>query len=154
MLSGNLSDLTRHAPRVQVNGRVSLAEAEVLARLVGTLITQHNDINMPLLEVRARNHALLMDSSGGRGLSPEDWLPPVTGKDVGFAGGMGPSNLVPELHRVAGVARPGAWVDMEGKLRVDDWFDISSARQCAQMFCDFVTPGAARCVTPARRLRA
>jgi hypothetical protein len=136
LLSGNLSDLTRHAPRVQVNGRVAIAEAEVLARLVGTLITQHNESNLPLLEVHARNHALLIDASGGRGLSPQSWEPPATEKLVGFAGGMGPENLAAEYARIYPVSKEGAWVDMEGKLRVDDRFDMALAFQCAGIHYD------------------
>lgn len=136
LLSGNLSDLTRHAPRVQVNGRVAVAEAEVLARLVGTLITQHNESNLPLLEVRARNHALLIDASGGQGLSPQAWEPPATEKLVGFAGGMGPENLAAEYDRIYPVSKGGAWVDMEGKLRVDDRFNMALAFQCAGIYYD------------------
>lgn len=132
--SGDLRSLLRHAPRVQVNGQLYCGEAELLALKVGTLITQHNAVNQSLLIVRARNHDLLVDSSGGRGLSPADWTPPVTSKNVGFAGGMGPDNLATELARIQSVAKSGSWADMEGKLRVDDWFSVPLARQCAEVF--------------------
>lgn len=157
LLSGNLSDLTRHAPRVQVNGPVAVSEAEVLARLVATLITQHNESNLPLLEVRARNHALLIDASGGRGLSPQAWEPPVTEKLVGFAGGMGPENLAAEYARIYPVSKTGSWVDMEGKLRVDDHFSMALAVQCAGIHhdCRARTIEVTRVTEPVRRkLRA
>lgn len=131
LLDGHLDDLTRHAPRVQVNGRLEVAEAEALAKLVGTLMTQHNGTNAQLLRVRAPNHALLIDASGGRGVSPDAWLPPETDKLIGFAGGMGPDNLVDEYRRIEPVARPGAWSDMEGKLRANDWFSMLLAERCS-----------------------
>ncbi|MFK4706111.1 hypothetical protein ABIC83_002950 [Roseateles asaccharophilus] len=131
LAAGDLIDLVRHAPRVQVNGVLTVDEAELLATRVGVLITQHNGNNLSLLNVKASNHALLIDASGGRGVSPTEWLPPETRKHVGFAGGMGPDNLAQEYQRIAAVARPGAWVDMEGKLRVDDWFSQALARRCA-----------------------
>lgn len=130
---GGMADLIFHAPRIQVNGRIEAAEAEWLSSLVGTLITQHNESNTQLLDVRAPNHVLLMDASGGRGVSPEAWTPPDTPKLIGFAGGMGPDNLAVEYPRISQVARPGSWSDMEGKLRENDWFSLRLARQCADL---------------------
>lgn len=134
LLEGNLTDLTRHAPRVQVNGRLDVAEVETLATRVGTIITQHNDANSHLLQVQAANHAVLIDGSGGKGISPDEWLPPSTDKLFGFAGGLGPDNIVHEYLRITPLARPGTWLDMEGKLRVNDWFSLELARQCAAQF--------------------
>lgn len=139
LIDGGLATVTRHAPRVQVNGLLGAGEVETIAALVDTVITQHNDANLALLSVRARNHQLLMDASGGRGLSPATWSPPDTEKLVGFAGGMGPDNLAAELARLAPVARDGAWVDMENKLRTDDWFDLAIARRCVEIFTSVTT---------------
>ena len=96
------------------------------------------------------NHALLVDGSGGRGVSPESWARPETYKQVGFAGEMGPENLALELPRIALVAASESWVDMEGKLRPADWFDIGVARECVSLHSGFV---AAMTSVPARRLR-
>ena len=143
LLRGDLSALTRYAPRVQVNGLMLVHEAEVLSRLVGTLITQHNVPNGHLLRVRAKNHAVLIDSSGGRGVSPELWEAPATEKAYGFAGGLGPANLAAEMAGTAALATPASWWDMEGKLRVWDWFSVDLARQCAAIARDFsITPAA------------
>lgn len=131
LLAGHMADLIRHAPRVQVNGKLTVEEAETLASLVGTLITQHNDTNKDLLQVRASNHVVLIDASGGRGVSPSQWVPPVTDKAIGFAGGMGPDNLEHEYRRIEPLSKAGAWSDMEGKLRVDGWFNLALARRCA-----------------------
>lgn len=130
---GTLAFLTHHAPRVQVNGHLEIEEAEHLATRVGTLLTQHNARNSHLLDVRASNHAVLIDASGGQGISPETWSPPETAKTVGFAGGLGLDNLAHELEQIALVARPGHWVDMEGKLRQNDWFDLATATLCADI---------------------
>jgi hypothetical protein len=165
MLNDELHDLTRHAPRVQVNGVLSVDELVGCAGKVSTLITQHTAANTALVEVQLPNHALLIDGSGGRGISPEAWLPPKTHKPVGFAGGMGPDNIVAELMRIEPVAKYNAWVDMEGKLRVDDWFDFRLANACAEQFDAFragarllppgVSPldGVAIGAQPQRRLR-
>lgn len=131
---GQLRELTAHAPRVQVNGRIDPDELPLLAQRVGTLITQHARFNERLLAVPVRNHALLIDASGGRGISPSAWDNPQTDKPLGRAGGIGPHNLLAEVEGFSAVARPGAWIDMEGRLRTDDWFDIDLAQQCATIF--------------------
>lgn len=134
LLDGQLAELTSHAPRVQVNGRIEPDELVLLAGRVGTLITQHNNLNESLLALPVVNHALLIDASGGRGISPPAWANPNTLKPIGRAGGLGPHNLLDELTAFSALARPGAWVDMEGRLRTDDWFDIKLAEQCASIF--------------------
>ncbi|MEJ6003822.1 hypothetical protein [Paucibacter soli] len=137
LIAGDLADLTRHAPRVQVNGGLQVEEAEALASLVGTLMTQHNIANGSLLGVQARNHAILIDASGGRGTSPDSWVLPATEKQIGFAGGMGADNLFAEYTRISSLARPGSWSDMEGKLRIDDWFSLELAARCAEIHRHF-----------------
>ena len=39
-----------------------------------------------------------------------------------------------ELRRIVKVARDGWWVDMESKLRTDDWFDTRKAEECVAQF--------------------
>lgn len=136
---GRLNDLIRYTPRVQVNGILSIDEAEMLATRSGvqTLITQHTVKNAPLLTVKASNHCILIDESGGRGKSPMDWTPPDSTKPIGFAGGLGDDNLAFEMSRISPMAKLGAWIDMEGKLRTNDWFDLALAEKCAQQFTQF-----------------
>jgi hypothetical protein len=134
LLCGELDDLTRHTPRAQVNGTLTVDETERLATRVTLLITQHTVANAPLLNVRADNHALLVDGSGGRGLLPSEWQRPVTAKQVGFAGGLGQENLRGEMMRIARIALGDYWLDMEGRLRTSDWFDVSKAEAVLRLF--------------------
>lgn len=121
--------------RIQVNGAILAVEVERLCAQYPrhTIITQHRTDTAHLLFVGTLNHAVLIDASGGRGISPEKWSSPTTAKYVGFAGGLGPDNLADELASMAAVSRPGWWVDMEGKLRVDDWFSVERAAQCVEL---------------------
>jgi len=126
--------------RIQVNGQLTRMEVAHLAVMYPrhTIITQHNVYNTCLLSVRFRNHVILVDSSGGRGKSPETWERPTTIKTVGFAGGLGPDNLPDELEKIRGVAIGNWWVDMEGKLRRDDWFSVELAQECYEQFNRFL----------------
>jgi len=133
--------------RVQINGGVSREAAIPAAERLfpAIMITQHNERNMSLIDLDVRNHALLVDSSGGRGISPDEWLLPPTRKSVGFAGGLGPDNLHDELCRIVKTMNPQRlnesdwWVDMESKLRdKDDWFCFSTAHEVLEIFHNFV----------------
>lgn len=130
---GDLDDLVQHAPRVQVNGHVEQSELVQLAGRAGTLITQHNEANAALIECEVNNHSILIDNSGGRGISPAVWPRLVTAKPVGRAGGLGPHNLEAEMQDFELEVAPGGWIDMEGKLRTDDWFDLKKAWECASI---------------------
>lgn len=156
LIAGRLDWLVANAPRVQVNGPLTSDELQACAVRVGTLITQHNERNAHLVDISLPNHALLIDGSGGQGITPTAWVTPATHKPVGFAGGMGPDNLAAELQRIGDSAKRNAWVDMEGKLRTltpsgQDWFDIEKARACAETFDAFVagmTPAVPRRARP------
>ncbi|AGG89074.1 hypothetical protein [Rhodanobacter denitrificans] len=129
LIAGELEELVAPAARVQVNGDVTPEELPLLARRVQTLITQFNPrVHDLSQEGGVSNHQLLVDASGGRGISPSAWHRPNTGKVVGFAGGLGPHNLEAEASRLAMVARTGWWLDMEESLRTDDWFDVGRCR--------------------------
>lgn len=122
--------------RIQVNGYLTVETVQMLCSLYGdrTIITQHHAGNAHLLSVPSENHAVLVDASGGRGISPNGWPALATKKAIGFAGGLGPDNLATELAEIQQVAKPGWWCDMEGKLRVDDWFSVERAKECVALF--------------------
>jgi hypothetical protein len=134
-----LDDNGEDVKRIQVNGKVSLEELEQFTKMFyQQIITQHVPYNAGLNvvneEIGNGNHALLVDASGGKGISPTEWIAPETNKFVGFAGGLGPHNLETELLRIKQVSKPGVWVDMESSLRDEnDWFDIDKALKCIEL---------------------
>ncbi len=125
--SYGIPDLTHLVKRIQVNGEPSPEEVTELCDMYGDheIITQHTHRNIDLLSVKADNHSVLVDGSGGRGISPGGWAAPVTHKRVGFAGGLGADNIAMERESIRKVAKSGAWLDMEGKIRDnDDWCSV------------------------------
>jgi phosphoribosylanthranilate isomerase len=73
-------------------------------------------------DARDADAHLLFDPSGGAGKSPESWPASFgdgTGVFVGFAGGIGPSNVSSTLETLAEMNRglPLFWVDMESGVR-------------------------------------
>jgi hypothetical protein len=137
LLEGQLEDLTIPAARIQINGILTYEEVEQACTLYPdhTIITQHHPRNAHLLEVAAKNHALLIDASGGEGITPSTWTRPKTTKDVGFAGGLGPTNLSRQLPNIAAeAAGKWFWVDMETSLRRDDWFSPKLAGDVLAQF--------------------
>lgn len=75
---------------------------------------------------------VLIDGSGGLGM--EKKLIPLCGAPkVGYAGGIGPENVyekAKELFLNENVE--DFWVDMESKVRTDDWFDLNKAEKVIQ----------------------
>ena len=145
--------------RTQVNfdqGREGFDEAR-LATLIrrwkvrtrGDLITQHNAENTDLWPVlqsadradgRGPRHQLLMDASGGRGVSPETWPRPIAGVPCGYAGGLGPDTILADLDRIAETVGDGViWIDMEGRLRdASDRFDLDRVETVLSAVADRV----------------
>lgn len=141
LLAGELTAITRHAARLQINGLLSPPEVRMFCAVhrYRTVITQDESENEELrLASTLPNHALLVDGSGGRGISPAEWTRPTTWKPVGFAGGLGPDNFAAELPKIAAVATGDWWVDMENRLRTDDWFDLEKANRAIEVFAAFL----------------
>ena len=74
----------------------------------------------------ARNEEInavpLYDLSGGAGIVPDSWPVQVPGIYSGYAGGLGPGNVLAEVERINKSAREDglAWIDMETKVRTPD----------------------------------
>lgn len=135
-----LSDILLHVKRVQINGLMNVQEVMECARQVDTVITQHCPNNEALVrDVIGIKHSVLVDASGGRGISPGQWNRPQTPKAVGFAGGLGPHNLRHELKRISAVAKYDWWIDMEERIRVDDWFSVQLAAEAIAIFSEVVS---------------
>lgn len=133
-----LPDMTHLVQRIQVNGTLAPNDVRTICGLYGghTIITQHTERNRGLEALDIPNHVLLVDSSGGRGRSPDEWRRPNTTKPVGFAGGLGPDNVRSELGRISSMVETGWWIDMEGKVRdKNDWFDVQRANSVISAVC-------------------
>lgn len=124
--------------RIQVNGVLHIEEVDNICRKYPnhTVITQHDRKNIHLLSARHTNHALLVDASGGKGLTPTEWVAPApTDKTVGFAGGLSPENINDEYQKIKLLAKDGHWLDMESSLRDEsDWFDVERAIAVSDKF--------------------
>jgi hypothetical protein len=55
----------------------------------------------------------LFDTSGGAGVLPQEW--PVPAKDFwcGYAGGLGPFNVIEQVRKIETVCAKPFWIDME-----------------------------------------
>ncbi|WP_262298185.1 hypothetical protein [Microvirga sesbaniae] len=93
------------------------------------VITQEHRANAGVsLSIKAPNHQVLFDASGGRGIETSQWSPPVDGKVCGFAGGLGPESLSRALPAIKQVCNGQVfWIDMESRIRDEnDWFDLDA----------------------------
>ena len=97
-------------------------------------ITQHHNANKDVWKALRdiKNHAVLFDSSGGRGIEQNNWPASFDGVFCGYAGGLGPTRITEELPKIAVAARGTPfWIDMETRIRnEDDLFDIQRATMC------------------------
>jgi hypothetical protein len=135
---GRAAGLSKAFGRIQLNfhsRRIDVGSLRefVASRKGQTVVTQHNAANeevwMALGDLG--NHAVLFDASGGRGAKPSKWPPPLPGKACGYAGGLGPETLAEDLDAIAeACGGQPKWIDMEGRLRKGDVFDLPSAQRC------------------------
>ena len=133
--------LVDHFQRVQLNVRFENAGArlsmpQMMAHMAAkpqvTFIIQYADDQAHLLPMlnKIPNHVLLFDASAGRGLSPETWPAQIKSHTCGYAGGLGPDNVVDEIKKIADVAKGHeTWIDMESKIRTNDVFDLVKVRK-------------------------
>jgi len=136
--------------RLQLNGMFLGEQIGELRRFIGegdafSCITQF-DSNQELHDtVRRPGHQVLFDASGGRGVLREEWPKALPDHICGYAGGLGYRNLRTELPRIAAVAGPKYWVDMEGSLRdEDDRFSVARARLALEAILDVERSGSDR----------
>ena len=85
------------------------------------------------------NHEMLFDASGGRGQVATILEAPRYGIHCGYAGGIGPDNIVERVTAINGiVGRLNTWIDMESSLRTTtdgtDWFDLQKCQDTLNAF--------------------
>jgi hypothetical protein len=107
-------------------------------------ILQHDGVNDGMIKKFTDDPDLrvfpLFDKSGGAGIVPGEWPAPIW-RYQGYAGGLGPENLVDEIGRIskaAGDAR--VWIDMETRVRSDGdaRFDLAKVERCLEIASPFV----------------
>lgn len=120
--------------RVQVNARgYDLGLMQDFAATIGKPVIIQ--IRGAFPEPRIGLH-YLFDQSGGRGVTTDVWPAPCAGGVAphGFAGGLGPDNILEVLGRVP---MGPYWLDMESAVRTDDVFDLNKVEAvCRAVYGD------------------
>lgn len=88
------------------------------------VILQADGVNDPLIAEIQQNGNVdavpLFDTSGGAGVLPDKW-PTSTLGFCGYAGGLGPDNVLAQLDQIADQAHNAdIWIDMERNVRSHD----------------------------------
>lgn len=124
--------LSARSGRLQLNfnHRKRPVDLQALVRFISDhprlqVITQIHDGNsdvqpglLKILGSTPANHALLFDSSGGRGQVATLLEAPRYGIHCGYAGGIGPDNIIERVTSInAVVGNLDTWIDMESSLR-------------------------------------
>lgn len=81
------------------------------------------------------NASILHDLSSGTGVTPNNWPVPDPVIPCGYAGGLGPDNVLSEIKRmeiVAGGSR--FWIDMEQRVQTNGKLDLGKVRRVLE-FC-------------------
>lgn len=92
------------------------------------------------LLISLSNHQVLFDASGGKGVSPKEWVSPFSNKiNWGYAGGLNPDNIREELPIILESFRKShgvdstvsTWIDMESGIRnvETDTFSVDKCRR-------------------------
>lgn len=142
---GDAYELSQYFHTVQLNFK---AQDQSLSKLKErfencsgqTIITQHNEANRDLWhQLGYDNHSVLYDMSGGHGLIPSEYLPPMyAGKIFGYAGGLSPESIPEEFPKILKVVEDEPfWIDMESGIRSDGWFDINKCKIVINYLHDF-----------------
>ncbi len=95
-----------------------------------------NDHFFDAAVVRKLNVAGLFDRSHGAGVLPESW-PALRHAEIyhGFAGGLSPDNVVAQIAKITDTVTGSLpfWIDMEGRVRTDEVFDLSKVRRVLEL---------------------
>lgn len=92
------------------------------------LICQFSGVQFPI-EDRV---AWLYDPSAGTGFRPPRWpMHPGGDRLVGYAGGIGPHNVIAVLAEID--SSGPYWIDMETHVRTDEWLDLAKCRAVLEL---------------------
>jgi hypothetical protein len=109
-----------------------------------TIILQYHERSknwiLPFIENQSSSNIhILLDSSLGKGISPESFFIPSelinTDFPLGFAGNLNPDNIKAVHNEVKLLQRPKYWLDLESGSRTNNEFDMQKATYlCNEVF--------------------
>lgn len=127
--------------RIQINthGACQVSTARMIDGMRSIMprefIFQWDGVNDHLLYA-ARGYGIpalaLFDHSGGTGLLPSRWPRAERFSCCGFAGGLGPDNVMDELMKIDSINGPlkgSFWIDMESGVRTGGKFDLQKVKK-------------------------
>ncbi len=135
--NSELEQITAHFQRIQINFHYKKYGLELINNAYlkypeKTLITQYHNGNIDLYKhlYQHPNFAVLFDASGGNGIVPSSYQTPLQVNEhnipCGYAGGLGEDNIKIQLELIHQASNNNKyWIDMEGKLRTNDTFDLT-----------------------------
>ena len=83
----------------------------------------------------------LFDESGGEGIIPTEIKPPLLDIYCGYAGGIGPDNVVDRVKSILAVTEADFWIDMEGRVRINDILDLGKVVRVLDLVSPYVRQG-------------
>lgn len=143
--SVNGVDTTRLAEAVPVLWRTMQEFRQLEFILQKNLETQPlwKGVEEMMINESFSNVSMLLDESKGTGVLSSSWPAPSTSCSTGYAGGIGPINVVAVLEDITKAVQAGNsksfWIDMESSLRSmkngDDVFDLDKCFQVIDATC-------------------
>jgi phosphoribosylanthranilate isomerase len=126
-----LRDMFVNDNRVQLNTNLSSLSKTKLKTLINYIeiksnkfILQFNENNKDYISLFPENVDVLYDASGGNGLEINEYLPPISNRFCGYAGGLGEENITEAVTKADKVSN-NYWLDMESKIRTDGYLDLN-----------------------------
>lgn len=136
--------LNFHAERVPYNIEQMFVALDHLSTIGVVTIFQIDGVDGQTLYLAAREASLdaapLYDLSHGAGVLPEVWPGPLGENFQGYAGGLGPDNVVEQLALIEkAAAGTPFWIDMETQVRSRWGFDLDKVARVLELTAPFVS---------------
>jgi hypothetical protein len=108
------------------------------------IIAQYNHISEKAINDFIKNNVvdydyfdILLDSSLGKGVSPEQWTVPEglsPEATLGLAGGLNPENIFSSYIQINQITENKYWLDLESGARTDNEFDLDKVKNILSQF--------------------
>lgn len=137
--------LQENVGRVQIN--LKDGETNVTASIKPLIANAYGDLIDAVAVLQCRGPFpndssvdWLFDCSGGAGVRGAQWPTNAasTAAFVGYAGGLGPDTIIADLEEIwrAHNCDIGFWIDMEGRVRTDEWLDLDKCESVLKQIYD------------------